>query len=61
MSTACSALPGSYGAKFYRAAEVCFYIMFKVRCLYFIQEISLLHKKGSPNSDVEIRQSEGFD
>ena len=45
MSPACSAL-----AKFERAAEVCFYIMFKVRCHYFIQEINLLHKKGRPKN-----------
>ena len=36
----------SYSAKFDRAAEVYFYIMFKVRCHYFIQEINLLHKKA---------------
>ena len=42
----------SYSAKFDRAAEVCFYIMFKVRCHYFIQEINLLHKKGRPNKSI---------
>ena len=42
----------SYRAKFDRAAEVCFYIMFKVRCHYFIQEINLLHKKGRPNKSI---------
>ena len=38
----------SYGEKFDRAAEVCFYIMFKVRC----HEINLLHKKGRPNKSI---------
>ena len=52
MSPACSALVTVPSLTELQIAEVCFYIMFKVRCHYFIQEINMLHKKGRPNKSI---------
>ena len=54
MSPACSALVTLTVQSLteLQIAEVCFYIMFKVRCHYFIQEINMLHKKGRHNKSI---------
>ena len=52
MSPACSALVTVQSLTELQIAEVCFYIMFKVRCHYFIQEINMLHKKDRPNKSI---------